>query len=87
MVRTKGDVVVDNIKIGDILYEFGYGVFIESEVISTPVPERRKDYVYWTWQSRNTLTGEIINYGVSDIYPQYAPNIYTSKINLGYRQI
>ncbi len=70
---TKGNVVVENIKIGDIHYEFGYGIGIKSEVISLP---KRSEEGYWTWQSRSLLDGRIIDYGTNEKYPHYGLNIY-----------
>jgi len=77
MIRTKGDVVVDQIKIGDIHYEYEYGYLIKSEVVSLPQSVERKDDVYWTWKAKNVLTGKGITYGVSDKQAHYGPNIYT----------
>ena len=39
MTYTKGNIIVENIKIGDIHYEYGYGLGIKVEVISLPVRE------------------------------------------------
>lgn len=70
---TKGNIVVENIKIGDIHYEFGYNRCIKSEVISLPI--RDKDGM-WTWQSRHLKTGKIIEYGVTEGLSHYGPNLY-----------
>ena len=70
---TKGNVIVENIKVGDIHYEFEYNVGIKCEVISLPI---RNDEGYWTWQSKNLLTGKIIEYGVTEKMSHYAPNLY-----------
>lgn len=72
-ILTKGDVEVQNIKIGDIHYEYGYGLGIKSEVITLPV---RDNDGYWTWKSKNCTTGQEIDYGVSEEYPHYGPNLY-----------
>ena len=73
MVHTKGNVVVDEIKVGDIHYEYEYGSGIKSEVLSLPV---RDEDVYWTWRSKNLISGNIIEYGVNEKYPQYSSNLY-----------
>lgn len=73
---TRGDVIVEEIKIGDIHYEFGYGCGIECEVISLPT---RDEDGYWTWQSKNVNGGKIINYGVSETHSHYGPKLYTYK--------
>jgi hypothetical protein len=73
---TKGNVVVEDIKIGDIHYEYGYGQEIKTTVITLPSKEEREDDNYWTWKSK-TDEGKVINYGVSDKYSHYGPNLYT----------
>lgn len=72
-VLTKGNVIVNNIKIGDIHYEFEYNCGIKVKVVS--LPERSVDG-YWTWKSEKLSTGEIINYGVREGMSHYAPNLY-----------
>jgi hypothetical protein len=71
--HTKGNVIVEDIKIGDIHYEFEYGFGIKSKVISLPV---RDEKGYWTWKSENLKTQQIINYGVNEKYSHYGPNLY-----------
>jgi len=73
---TKGNVIVENIKIGDIHYEFELAYGCESEVISLPV---RSDDGYWTWQSKNLLSGKVIKYGVREGMEHYGPNLYDYK--------
>ena len=70
---TKGNIIVEDIKIGNIHYEFEYGFGIKSEVIS--LPERDNDG-YWTWKSRNLKSGKEIEYGVREGMSHYAPNLY-----------
>lgn len=70
---TKGNVIVEDIKIGDVHYEFGYGIGIKVEVITLPV---RDESGYWTWQSKNVKTGKVINYGVAEGHAHYGPNLY-----------
>jgi hypothetical protein len=72
--HTKGDVIVEDIKIGDIHYEFEYGCGIKCEVISLPT---RDDEGYWTWKSKNLKTGNEITYGVRENFSYYGPNLYT----------
>lgn len=73
MTNTKGNVIVENIKIGDIHYEFEYGCGIKCKVISLPV---RDETGYWSWQSQNTRTGQIVDYGVREDMSHYGPNLY-----------
>ena len=61
-----------NLQIGDILYEFFYTQYVESRVITVPVVDGRSI----SWDSENTLNGEIINYMVNLDYMAYAPKLY-----------
>ena len=70
---TKGNVIVENIKVGDIHYEFEYGVGIKCKVITLPI---RDDDGYWTWKSLNLKTNKIIEYGVSEGMAHYSSNLY-----------
>jgi len=73
ITRTKGNIIVEDIKMGDIHYEYEYGIGIKCEVISLPV---RDDDGYWTWKSKSLNTGKIIDYGVTEGMSHYAPNLY-----------
>lgn len=75
-IFTKGNVEVQNIKIGDIHYEYEYGLGIKCQVISLPVRDERG---YWTWKSKNLKTDKIIDYGVSEGHSHYAPNLYDNE--------
>ncbi len=70
---TKGNIIVEDIQIGDIHYEFEWGLGIKSEVITKPL---RDEKGYWTWKSKNLNTGKIINYGVTEDLSCYGPNLY-----------
>jgi len=70
---TKGNVIVENIKVGDIHYEFEYGMGIKCEVITLPV---RDEEGYWTWKSRNLYNKKEILYGVKEGMGHYGPNLY-----------
>jgi hypothetical protein len=80
MTYTKGNVIVENIKLGDIHYEYEYGCGIKSEVISLPV---RDETGFWTWESKSFKSGEIIKYGVREGCSQYAPNLYDHEAYIG----
>ena len=73
MTHTKGNVIVEEINIGDIHYEYGMGVGIKSEVISKPMLNEDGN---WTWKSKNIVSGEEINYMVNPDYPHYSVNLY-----------
>ncbi len=87
---TKGDVIVEDIKLGDIQYEFDYGLGIKSEVIELPTfmpditPEAEGDGM-WTWKNKCVHTGEIITYGVRPKYSHYGPRVYTTEAYWGCR--
>jgi hypothetical protein len=84
MVYTKGNVVIENIKIGDVHYEFEYGLCCKSEVIS--LPTRNKDG-YWSWQSKSLIDGRIIDYGVTEGMSHYGPNLYDHEAYQGAKMI
>lgn len=74
MTSTKGNIIIEDIKVGDIHYEFEYGIGIKSEVISEP--KFNKEHNLWQWKSRNVSTGRIIDYAVNPRYSYYGPNLY-----------
>lgn len=61
--KTRGNVIVENIKVGDIHYEYDLGLGIKCEVITLP---KLKEGM-WSWQSKNVNTEEIIDYSISDV--------------------
>ena len=73
MTHTKGNVIVENIKIGDIHWEFGYGMGIQSKVITLPT---RSEEGLWTWKSQSVNSEKIIDYAVDEKYSHYGPNLY-----------
>lgn len=78
-VSTNGNIKVDELKIGDKIYEYAYGYCIESKVITTPV---RSENGKWTWQSKILENGNIIDYLVDEKHPHYAPKLYNYKAYL-----
>lgn len=73
MTHTKGNIIVETIKIGDIHYEFTYSVGIKVRVLSLPI---RDDEGLWTWISEIITTGEKIDYAVHEKFSCYGPNLY-----------
>lgn len=57
--RTKGNVIVEDIKIGDIHYECDLGVGIKSQVLTLPTLDENGNYV---WKSKNLTSGLITNF-------------------------
>lgn len=74
---TKGNVIVENIKVGDIHYEYEYGLGIKSEVITLPKLNESGQY---EWKSKNVKTGKEINYLVDPKYSHYSANLYDYEV-------
>jgi len=72
MVHTKGNVIVDEIKIGDIHYEYDMGLGIKVKVLTLQVKEDDK----WTWTAEQVSTGREINYLVTEGFEHYSANLY-----------
>ena len=77
---TKGDVIVEEIKIGDIHYEYELGVGIKCEVMTLPTLNETGQYI---WESKNLKTGNIIKYLVDPKYPHYSSNLYNYEAYRG----
>jgi hypothetical protein len=71
--KTKGNVIVEKIKIGDILYEYTNGFYVETIVMTLP---KMDENGFWSWVSVNTSTEESITYYCSPIYNEYNPTLY-----------
>jgi hypothetical protein len=83
-ILTKGNVEVQNIKIGDIHYEFDMGMCIKSEVLT--LPKKNADG-NWIWQSKSLKNGRIIDYLVNPEYPHYSVNLYDYEAYSGCKQL
>jgi hypothetical protein len=70
---TKGNVIVEDIKVGDINYEFEYNIGMKLEVLTLPT---RTDDGVWTWKSKNVNTDKEVDYLVNEKYSHYGPNLY-----------
>jgi hypothetical protein len=79
-IYTKGNVLVNEIKVGDVHYEFFINMGVKCRVLT--YPEIDLDGV-WFWESKNLKTGEVINYAVNPDYPQSAPNLYDYEAYAG----
>lgn len=74
--KTKGGVILSEIKEGDILYECEHGVNFKTIVITTP--ERKIDSegdAQWMWKGKAT-DGTIIDFLVTPKYSHYGPALY-----------
>ena len=70
---TKGSVIVEEIKVGDIHYEYDYGTGIKCQVTTLP---RINESGQYEWESENVRTGKTINYLVDPKYSHYSANLY-----------
>ena len=73
MTGTKGNVVVELIKVGDIHYETAHGHW--AKVIVKTLPVKNKEGA-WVWTSQIFNSDRIVNYSVHPEYTQYAPELY-----------
>lgn len=74
MTYTKGNVIVEEIKVGDIHYEYDMGLGIKSQVITAPTKNKDGN---WEWKSKNLNTGKEIDYMVNPNFPAiYSVNLY-----------
>ena len=81
---TKGNVIVEDIKVGDIHYEFDYNLAVKVEVLT--LPKQDKDGL-WEWKSKNVKSGKIVDYAVNGKYSHYGPNLYDYEAYAGCRFI
>jgi hypothetical protein len=82
-----GGVVVNDIEVGDKLYEIEYGSYIECVVLSKPKRTESGSYVQWTWEVKNTLTGKTVEYLITEGLEHYGPKLYNELVYEGCRQI
>ena len=86
---TKGGVVLEDIKIGDIHYEYEYGMCVKSRVIEgiMQTENDEDDDSMWEWKAVHVLPdgteGRIIHYAVSEKNSHYGPNIYNYEAYSG----
>lgn len=78
MVHTRGNVIVDQIKIGDIHYEYELGIGIKVKVLTLPV----QNGVIWTWDAEIISNGIIIRYLVDETLSQYSANLYDYEVKM-----
>ena len=82
-IFTHGNVEVQNIKIGDIHYEYEYGCYCKVEVITKPALEDKDG---WRWKSKNLKTGKIIDYFIREGFGYYGPKLYDYEAYIGCKQ-
>ena len=80
-IFTKGNVEVQNIKVGDIHFEFCHGSYVEVRVLTLP---KRDEIGRWTWSSEHVDTGKLIEYMVSEGFgSQCGANLYDYEAYAG----
>lgn len=83
MTHTRGNVIVENIKVGDIHYEYEMNCCIKSEVISAPV----KNGDQWSWQSKWLSNGRTIDYLVTEGMSHYSSKLYDYEAYSGCKML
>lgn len=82
--HTRGNVIVEDIKVGDIHYEYDYGMCFMSEVLTKP--ELSKDG-QWEWKAKSLKSGNEIDYLVDPEYSHYSANLYDYEAYRGCKQV
>lgn len=77
--KTRGNVYVEDINIGDILYEYECNHCIKGKVLTKP--EFNKGA--WSWKSKSLETGETIDYIVRPKFLKMAPKLWDWEIYAG----
>lgn len=78
-IRTKGDVICDDIKIGDIHIENVYGQALKVQVITEPERFDNGGNDAYKWQSKvvgGRRDNEVIDYLVTSGFSHYGPELY-----------
>lgn len=90
---TKGGIIIEDIKVGDIHYEYEYGLCIKTRVIEGPMQTENDEdnHSVWSWKSVHILPdgtdGKIIDYQVSSKYSYYGPNVYNYEAYIGCKMV
>ena len=83
-IFTHGNVEVQNIKVGDIHYEYEGSVYAKVEVITLPESDGRGG---WRWMANNMKTGEEVHYFVTEGWGHYGPKLYDHEAYTGCEQV
>lgn len=76
------DIIIEEIKIGDIHYEFFYNKHIKAEVLTEPVLNGN----LWEWTSKKINDGDIINYSIDKNSTHYL-KLYKTMAYFGTKEI
>ena len=70
---TRGNIIVEEIQVGDIHYEYLYNYGAKLKVLT--LPEKNEDGA-WVWKSENLKTGKEVNYLIHPEWSHYSPKLY-----------
>lgn len=73
--HTRGNIIIEDIKVWDTMWECEYGACIEVEVLT--LPELKEDQ--YTWKAKNKQTGDEIDYLMTIWLEHYSPALYSYK--------
>lgn len=74
MTLTKGNIIIEEIKVGDLHFEYELGLGMKLEVLTKPELNDEGNFV---WNSKNLTSGRIVNYELNPKYPAcYSVNLY-----------
>ena len=93
--QSRGGVILEDIKIGDIHYEYEHGHGIKVEVITTPERKNSDRVGYqWSWKAKvledsaKTMEiDEIIDYLITEGYEHYGPKLYDHEAYISYSKL
>lgn len=72
------DSEIQGMKVGFVFYECQMGFNIEAEVTVPPIEvEGFDNRKAWEWKAKNTQSGEIIDYRLTEGMSHYGPRLYT----------
>ena len=88
MTFTGGNIIVENIRPGDIHYEYAGNIYVKSIVFTRP----RMKIGAWEWKSYKidtdgNITDSVITYIVHPKYQAYAPKLYDHEAYKGCTQM
>ncbi len=73
-------ITLNELKIGDTLYEYGYGLELITKVITTPISTdieiNNKLYKQWSWKSMVQNSNAIVDYVITEGMEHYGPKLY-----------
>lgn len=71
--HTRGNVIVEDIKVGDVHYEYEFNFCIKVMVKTEPA---LNEHGQWEWTSETVKTGKEVEYLVDPKYAHYSSKLY-----------